>query len=137
LVFRRSSGRLLIGEHKPKKVAPAKLSEILIAETAKSLGGDANFLAAHLKVRHRDGEPNWNASIDIFGSTVLVETFGEARERVKALYGGGQSAQTPGEAPRIVANIAALFRVCGTRPPITFAAPPGAHQGSERNVAKG
>jgi hypothetical protein len=71
---------------KRQKIASAALAETLIAETSRSLGGDASFLAPHLKVRRSSGEPNWDASIDIFGSAVIAETFRGARERTKALY---------------------------------------------------
>jgi len=71
---------------KRKKVTSAALAEILITETGKSLGGDASFLAPHLKIRHRSGEPNWNASVDIFGGALITEAFSEARERAKRLY---------------------------------------------------
>jgi hypothetical protein len=71
---------------KRQKITSARLAEILIVETGKSLGGDARFLAPHLKVRARGGEPNWDASIDIFGSAVITETFCEARERAKTHY---------------------------------------------------
>jgi hypothetical protein len=71
---------------KRQKITSAGLAEILITETSKSLGGDARFLAPHLKVRPRGGQPNWDASIDIFGSAVITEKFCEARERVKAHY---------------------------------------------------
>jgi len=71
---------------KRQKVTSAALAAILITETGKSLGGDASFLAHHVKVRRRSGEPNWDASADIFGSAVITEAFTEARERAKALY---------------------------------------------------
>jgi len=51
---------------KRQKVASAAVAEMSIMETSKSLGGDARFLAPHLNVRRRGGEPNWDARIDIF-----------------------------------------------------------------------
>jgi hypothetical protein len=69
-----------------QKITSSALAEILVAETSKSLGGDARFLAPHLKVRRRGREPNWGASIDIFGSAVITGAFQEARERTKELY---------------------------------------------------
>ena len=71
---------------KRQKITSGTLAEILVTETSKSLGGDARFLAPHLKVRRSGGEPNWDASIDIFGSAVITATFREACERVKAHY---------------------------------------------------
>lgn len=70
-----------------QRVASTKLAEILIAEASVILGHDAGFLAPHMKVRRRPGaEPNWDAMVDIFGSAVIADVFGKARERAKALY---------------------------------------------------
>ena len=71
---------------KGQRITSTALTENLITETSKSLGGDARFLLPHLKVRRRRGEPNWEATIDIFGSALITEAFREARERVKAHY---------------------------------------------------
>jgi hypothetical protein len=80
----RISGR--IKKPKRQKIASAALAKKLIKETSKSLGSNASFLAPHLKIRHRSGEPNWNASVDIFGSALITAAFGEALERAKRLY---------------------------------------------------
>ena len=73
---------------KRQKVTSAALTAILMTEMGKSIEGDASFLTPHVKVkvRHRSGEPNWDASIDIFGSAVITEAFAEARERAKVVY---------------------------------------------------
>lgn len=70
-----------------QRVPSKKLAEILIGEAGRILGHDASFLAPHMKVSRRHGaEPNWDARVDIFGSAVITEVFGEAREHAKALY---------------------------------------------------
>ena len=70
-----------------QRVASAKLAEILVAEATRMLGHNASFLASHMKVSRRPGaEPNWDARVDIFGSALITEAFGEACEHVKALY---------------------------------------------------
>ena len=70
-----------------RKVTSKELAEILVAEASVLLGHDARFMAPHMKVRRRvDGEPNWDANLDIFGGAVITEVFNLARERTKALY---------------------------------------------------
>jgi hypothetical protein len=70
-----------------RKVTSKELTEILVAQVSALLGHDASFIETHMKVRrHADGEPNWDAKLDLFGGAVVTQVFNQARERAKALY---------------------------------------------------
>lgn len=68
-----------------QKIAEATLIEILIHETTRALGRDANFLGKQIEVRRRSGEPNWDANCGISG-TMVVKAFGIALTEVQRRY---------------------------------------------------
>jgi len=68
-------------------VTVAKLAEAIVAEANRIVGHDSTFLAHHIKVSHRrDGEPNWDATLDFFGGAVIADAFHKACEHAKPLY---------------------------------------------------
>ena len=68
-----------------QRVAEATLLEILIQETGRELGKDANFLGQKIQIRRRDGEPNWDANCGIAGLPI-IKGFATALNTVKAQY---------------------------------------------------
>jgi hypothetical protein len=68
-----------------QRVAEAALLGILIHETGRALGKDANFLGEKIEIRKRNGEPNWDANCGIAGPPI-IKAFATALNKTQALY---------------------------------------------------
>jgi hypothetical protein len=78
-------------------ISGTALVELLIADTTLFLGEDARFLGEKIALRHRKGEPNWDANCGIVTTSVLMafaRAFARAQERYN-LEGGVVGQGTP------------------------------------------
>jgi len=66
-------------------LSEAALLKILIVETGRRLGTDANHIVDKITIAHRRGEPNWDAEIAMVGLATL-KAFRAALQKVQQLY---------------------------------------------------
>jgi hypothetical protein len=67
-------------------VLPAvQLLKILIDETGRRLGTDANHIVDKITIAYKRGEPNWDAEIAMVGLATL-KAFRAALQKVQQLY---------------------------------------------------
>ena len=67
------------------KISIGELEEALIKETTRQLGCDAGGIGEKIEVRHRQGDPNWDAGIGLSLHEV-VAAFGRVCSTLRKQY---------------------------------------------------
>jgi hypothetical protein len=68
-----------------QKLPLAEIRKIIVDQTTVRLQRDDQFLAPQITFHERDGEPNWDANIDV-NLAVVTRAFGAALDETKDVY---------------------------------------------------